>query len=81
MAGQNVQLSPMDVFAISSGIDPLKLKLLFSIIFVALLLLAYMWAINNGYLGIVKNLDIWGWFKLVLWGAALLLIVVNFFIY
>lgn len=81
MAGQNVQLSPMDVFAISSGIDSLKLKLLFSIIFIALLLLAYMWAINNGYLGIVKNLDIWGWFKLVLWGAALLLIVVAFFIY
>lgn len=81
MAGQNVRLSPMEVFAISSGIDPLKLKLLFSIILVALLLLAYMWAINNGYLGIVKNLDIWGWFKLVLWGAALLLIVVTFFIY
>lgn len=40
----SAQLSPTDVFAIASGIEPLALKLTFSFIFVMLLLLAYAWA-------------------------------------
>lgn len=80
MAGENTQLSPLETFAIASGFEPLYLKLFFSIMFVALLLLAYAWAINNGYAGVAKNLDIWGWVKLVLWGAALVMLVVKFFI-
>lgn len=81
MAGENTQPSPMEVFQIASGFSPLQLKLIFSAIFIIGLLFAYAWAVNNGYAGLTKNLDIWGWLKLVLGGAALLLIVINFFIY
>ena len=70
-----------DAFAIASGIDPLKLKIVASIILVALLLFAYSWATNNGYKLIVKDLDLFGFLKLVLGGAALLLCIVYFFIY
>ena len=77
----SAQLSPTDVFAIASGIEPLALKLTFSFIFVMLLLLAYAWAAVNGYGGLSKPNGIWDFVKIVLWGAALVLIVVNFFIY
>ena len=73
-------VSPLDSFYTVSGLDPLKLKIMLAIILVVVLLLAYMWAANHGYKGMVNDGDIWSFFKLILWGAALIICVVSFFI-
>lgn len=74
-------VSPLESFYAVSGLEPVKLKIILAIIFVSVLLLAYMWANNNGYKFMVNNGDIWSFFKLILWGAALILCVISFFIY
>lgn len=74
-------VSPLDSFYAVSGLDPVKLKIMMAIILIVLLLLAYMWANNNGYKVMVNNGDIWSFFKLILWGAALIVCVISFFVY
>ncbi len=74
-------VSPLESFYAVSDLEPVKLKIILAIIFVSVLLLAYMWANNNGYKFMVNNGDIWSFFKLILWGAALILCVISFFIY
>lgn len=73
-------VSPLSSFYAVSGLDPLKLKILAAIILVAVLLLAYSWATNHGYKGMVNNGDPWSFLKLILWGAALIVCVISFFI-
>ncbi|OOF81981.1 hypothetical protein BKG92_07625 [Rodentibacter ratti] len=74
-------VSPTASFYAVSGIDPIKMKIVMAIILIAVLLLAYAWASNHGYKGMVNNGGIWSYLKLVLWGASLFLCVVYFFIY
>ena len=74
-------VSPLESFYAVSGLDPLELKIMLAIILIAVLLLAYMWANNNGYKFMLNKGDIWSFFKLILWGAALILCVISFFIY
>lgn len=74
-------VSPLESFYAVSGIDPMKLKIVMAIILIAVLLLAYSWASNHGYKGMVNGGDIWSYLKLILGGAGLLLCVIYFFIY
>ena len=75
-------VSPLDSFATASDMAPTQLKWLLIIILVALLLFAYTWAVTHGYKGLASgNRDIFDFLKYVLLGAALILIIVAFFVY
>lgn len=74
--------SPIEVFAIASGISPTNLKIALSLIFIAGLLLCYAWAINSGFKGFsISNGNIWSFFTLVLKGLTLIVCAILFFIY
>ncbi|OOF39168.1 hypothetical protein BKK47_07295 [Rodentibacter mrazii] len=74
-------VSPLASFAAVSGINPASLKILLGIFLASLLVLAYIWSVNHGYKVIETNGDFWGYLKLILWGAGLLICVITFFIY
>ncbi|WP_261786320.1 hypothetical protein [[Haemophilus] ducreyi] len=64
------------------AVSPGALKGLILAIFVCVILFAYAWSTQNGYSGLFSgNKDIFDYLKLVLSGAALVLILVAFFVY
>lgn len=74
--------TPSDAFAVASGIDPFRLKITIAIIFLALLLLAVVWAVNSGFKGFAfGNKNPLSLLVLFLKGVALLICVTYFFIY
>ncbi len=74
--------SPQAAFSAASGVDPTQLRILLSIILIAALLLAYAWAVNNGFKGFAKwEGDILSFLFFLLKGAALIVCVVLFFIF
>ncbi|MFU2143343.1 DUF3262 family protein [Gallibacterium anatis] len=75
--------TPVKAFEIASGLSAIELRTLFAIVFIALLLLAYVWAIKKGYSGFFNGVqdDIFSYLKLILKGATMLIVVVIFFIY
>ncbi|AMQ94937.1 hypothetical protein BBH51_07600 [Aggregatibacter actinomycetemcomitans] len=76
------KISPIESFSIASGIEPGLLKGLLGIILVAVFLLAYAWATQHGYKGVFYgNQSLLDYLKLVLSGAALLIMIVAFFVY
>ncbi|OZN25683.1 hypothetical protein CFY87_00190 [Actinobacillus seminis] len=76
--------TPLNAFEIASGLNATELRAFFAIIFVALLLFAYVWAIKKGYSGLFNGFngnDIFDYLKLILKGATVLIVVVIFFVY
>lgn len=77
--------TPLNAFETASGLNPVELRTLFAICFIAALLFAYAWAIRKGFSGrfsgIQGNGDIFDYLKLVLKGAAIIIVVVMFFVY
>ncbi|MCW9734210.1 DUF3262 family protein [Avibacterium sp. 20-15] len=74
--------TPLKAFEIASGLNATELRAFFAIIFVALLLFAYVWAMKKGYSGLFSGFkgDIFDYLKLILKGAAVLIVVVLFFV-
>lgn len=74
--------TPVSAFEIASGLNAVELRTFFAICFIALLLFAYVWAIKKGYSGLFSGFkgDLFDYLKLVLKGAAMLVVVIIFFI-
>lgn len=79
----NEKITPVEAFEIASGFSALELRTLFAICFISGLLFAYVWAIKKGYSGLFAGFkgNIFEYFKLVLKGAAIVFIVIMFFVY
>ncbi|QLB12781.1 integrating conjugative element protein (TIGR03758 family) [Bisgaardia hudsonensis] len=78
----NSNYSPSSAFSAASGIDPTQLRILLSVIFIAVLLLAYAWAVNSGFKGFARqNYDVLSFLIYLLKGAALLICIIVFFTY
>lgn len=73
--------APLQAFEAASGLNATDLRVLCAIGFIAGLLLAYTWAIRKGYGGFIVNGDIFSYLKLILKGAAVLVVAVIFFVY
>ncbi|PJG84804.1 DUF3262 family protein [Conservatibacter flavescens] len=73
--------TPVDAFQAASGINATELRTFLAICFIAALFFAYVWAIKKGFDGFHVDGDIFGYLKLVLKGAAIIIVVVIFFTY
>ncbi|MFZ7230580.1 DUF3262 family protein [Avibacterium avium] len=75
--------TPVSAFEMASGLNAVELRVFFAICFIALLLFAYIWAMKKGYSGLFSGTQgsIFDYLKLVLKGAAMLVVVIIFFIY
>lgn len=73
--------TPISAFEIASGLSAFELRTMLAICFIACLLLAYVWAIRKGFSGFYIDGDIFGYLKLILKGATVLIVVIMFFIY
>ncbi|UXN34468.1 DUF3262 family protein [Avibacterium paragallinarum] len=72
---------PLKAFEIASGLNATELRAFFAIIFIALLLFAYVWAMKKGYSGLFNGFkgEIFDYLILILKGAAIFIVVGIFF--
>ncbi|MEX4027510.1 Protein of uncharacterised function (DUF3262) [Haemophilus influenzae] len=73
--------TPISAFETASGLNAIELHTFFAICLITGLFLAYVWAVRKGFSGFQMDGDIFGYLILILKGAAVVIVVIMFFVY